>query len=540
MGLTLTIRELIVKLGLSADTDAVDRFNKAIDATKNRLSVTGAAFERFGKAMTAAGRKLTTTVTLPIVGVGALMVKTAADAEESESKFDAVFKNQKDDVRAWSNALAKDIGRSSYQIREFAAGLQDTFVPLGFARDKAADFSKKLTELAIDVSSFQNKAEPEVIQAFTSAIVGNHEAVRQFGITITESRLKEKIAEMSKTVAGFKKESIDTQKVLARYQLITEGTSDAHGDAKRTAGSFTNQMKALKSQLIEVAVIFGKEIIPLLQPIIKGFGDFVKRLSGADQHTKDLIKKIVLFVAAIGPLLLILGTLSSSLLSIINLYRLLKTTSEIAGIAGKGMWRGILGPIGLIITAVTLIITYWDEIYAWILKFWELLKRAAAVFWESIKNIGNAIAGVFSRAWDYLAALPGRIWTAITSGVAAAIQWIKSQIQALIAWGLAQFSKLANVPGLGILSKILGQKAAAGVAAGERGVAGGALGAMSQFIPSLAPVAAAAGGGGINYQPTINVNVPPGTPASEAQRISDVVGNESSKTFRRTIGDVRR
>ena len=43
------------------------------------------------------------------------------------------------------------------------AGLQDTFVPLGIARDEAAELSKSLVTLAVDVASFNNTADADVI-----------------------------------------------------------------------------------------------------------------------------------------------------------------------------------------------------------------------------------------------------------------------------------------------------------------------------------------------------------------------------------------
>ena len=71
------------------------------------------------------------------------------------------------------------------------SALQDTFVPLGFARDASAKLAKALSQLSLDVASFNNRADDEVMRAFQSAIVGNHEAVRSFGIVLTEASVKE-------------------------------------------------------------------------------------------------------------------------------------------------------------------------------------------------------------------------------------------------------------------------------------------------------------------------------------------------------------
>ena len=150
-----------------------------------------------------------------------------------------------------------------------ASSVQDTFVPLGFARGEAAKLSTNLTKLAVDVASFNNASDTETMDLFKSALVGNHEAVRRFGIVITETELKQELLRM-----GIKKNSnqVDAQtKVQARLNLILAGTTDAQGDATRTAGSFANRQRALRAELSEV----GDELGLTLQPALAGVVDFL-------------------------------------------------------------------------------------------------------------------------------------------------------------------------------------------------------------------------------------------------------------------------
>ena len=136
---------------------------------------------------------------LGIAAAGIGLLKLASDAEEMGDMFDDVFKENAKDMRRWSADLARSIGRSRLQIMEFAASMQDTFVPLGFARQEAAELSKVMVRLSTDVASFKNISDPQAAEAFTSALVGNHEAVRKFGIILTEATLKQQLLKM-----GFK------------------------------------------------------------------------------------------------------------------------------------------------------------------------------------------------------------------------------------------------------------------------------------------------------------------------------------------------
>jgi hypothetical protein len=187
-------------------------------------------------------------------------LKRFAEAEEIMSQFEAVFKEGTYEADRFAKALSGRVGRSVVDVRSAMAGFQDTFVPLGFARDKARLLSQQLTQLGIDLSSFKNIGMEETFQLMQSALVGNHEAVRRFGIVITESSLKQKLAQMqSEGLIS----TIDNQaKVMARLQIIMESTKDAQGDAERTAGSLTNQYRAMAAQVDELSIIFGKSLAP--------------------------------------------------------------------------------------------------------------------------------------------------------------------------------------------------------------------------------------------------------------------------------------
>ena len=182
-------------------------------------------------------------------------VKVAADAEEIQNKFNVVFKESASAVRAFSETLGKAVGRSSIKLQEMLATLQDTFVPMGFARDKAADLSKALVELSVDVASFQNKADDEVLRAFQSAIVGNHEAVRSYGIMLNEATIKAHALEEG--IIDTDRELTSQEKILTRVSLLFEMSKDAHGDAENTLMSYSNQLKSCNDNLLDLSKTMG-------------------------------------------------------------------------------------------------------------------------------------------------------------------------------------------------------------------------------------------------------------------------------------------
>jgi hypothetical protein len=164
-----------------------------------------------------------------------------------------------------------------------ASTIQDTFVPMGFARSEASKLSVQLTKLAVDVASFNNASDTETMMAFQSALVGNHETVLKFGVIINEATLKQELLRMG--INKSSKEITTQEKVMARLNLIIAGTSDAHGDASNTAGSFANSMKALSSE-------FEEFIVEAITPMLPALANMVRSIKDSIIQTKEFLRSI--------------------------------------------------------------------------------------------------------------------------------------------------------------------------------------------------------------------------------------------------------
>ena len=269
----------------------LDRLGREAQRSGGRAGRARRGWAVFGREMEASRRRATALrlamVALATGGaarVGASFLSAASDAEELRSQFEAVFRELTGEARAWARVHAEAVGRSSLDIEQYLATLQDTFVPLGFARREAFGFSRTLAELGVDLASFKNAAEPETIDLLTSAIVGNHEAVRRFGIVITEATLKQEL--MNAGIAGGAQAATEQQKVLARLRIILRSTGDAQGDAARTADQYANRVRALTGDWRDFQVLFGQSLIPTAQTGIALLRDLLRELSdGADPDT---------------------------------------------------------------------------------------------------------------------------------------------------------------------------------------------------------------------------------------------------------------
>lgn len=198
---------------------------------------------------------------------GQKAIKAASDAQETFSKFQVVFGANASEVDEWAKTTADALGRSQFAFRRYLSTLQDTFVPMGVARDEAAELSKAMTTLAVDVGSFNNLPTDQVVRDFQSALVGNTETVRKYGVVISQTRLNQEL--LNQGIEGGVKAATEAEKIQARVAIIMSDTADAQGDAARTADSYANRLVRLQSEFEKLTVEIGQELLPAATSIVE-------------------------------------------------------------------------------------------------------------------------------------------------------------------------------------------------------------------------------------------------------------------------------
>jgi len=263
-----TADELIVRIkgDLSDITKKLKQLEQSTASTTKKVST------NFNKIASVAKLAVGAVVVQQLARGASALVNFASHVEEMQAKSSVVFGRFTAKVRSELSKFGEEVGRSTFQLEEMASQIQDTFVPMGFARGEAANLSVELAKLATDVASFNNASDVETMRAFQSALVGNHETVRRFGVVITEATLTQELMRMG--INKLSKDATNQEKVQARLNLLLAGTTDAQGDAARTANSFANEMKGLGAALQELGVA-------VLVPILPKLAEFVGMVKSA-------------------------------------------------------------------------------------------------------------------------------------------------------------------------------------------------------------------------------------------------------------------
>lgn len=338
--------------------------------------------------------------------VGAIAL--GSDAEEMMGKFNVVFANTGDRVAASLDSFAGAVGRSKFELRGMASTFGDTLKPMGFTEDAAADLSIQLSELAVDLGSFNNMETDEALRRLQGTLIGSHENALAFGVIINENTLKAELA-----AKGWDKltgAELEQAKVQARINLLLKGTTDAQGDAERTAGGWANTMRRLQSMLADTGTEIGQKLLPVVTPLLQRFTDMAAtNLPVVLDWIGSAIEKIGAFIAE---LTVELGAADTPLAAIIDSLDVFLPEETIAriwsfvdGVVGfKDSVMGVLQPVLEFIAANVELSDVWIAIGV----------VAASIVIPALAGIAAAVAPVIAVAAGLVAgvALLRKAWEA--------------------------------------------------------------------------------------------------------------------------------
>lgn len=398
-----TLRDLTVKIKLDNA-----QFNSAMNQTKGTVDSASSSISSKLKGIATA--VATGFAVKAVVGFGKECLSAAANLEEMENKFNVVFANTGDAMTSWANDYADAIGRSSTEIRTAISNQADLMIGMGMSEEVAGDLSKKYTELAYDLGSFNNVNDATALEAMTKAMFGETEMAKQLGLNLSVTTMKN--SEYVKSLGKNWDAMTQAEKAEAYYQEALKQSVNAIGDAERSSGSYTNQMKRLESAKTRLYEVIGTQLLPIFTPLVTMMGNVVTNASkiieaffGVYNSTGSLSEAFASIGIDISGLQAVWESMSAFLndtyqtmiAPLIDGFRELfsdmaekfveKSTSiqqtfSFVGEVISDVWRSVIQPV-------------WDLFLDYIFNVWDFFNENIS----NVMNLWNIVAEAINKAW---------------------------------------------------------------------------------------------------------------------------------------------
>ena len=223
----------------------------------------------------------------------------------------------------------------------------------------------------------------------------------------------------------------DISKLEGAIDTCSDSMDGYNGMAEKMAAvmqdNLEGQLTILKSQLEELAISVGEILMPVVRDIVTHIQGFVDKLNALPEPVKQMIVTIALVAAAVGPVLIVIGKVISSVG-----FMSAPAIPAIASVAPVILpILPIIAAVVAAVIAVIAIVKNWGAISEWFKGVWENVCKG-------VEDIGKGLGDFFSGLWDGIKSVTEIVWNGIKSFFEGLWNGIKSMAETVFG-GIKSF-----------------------------------------------------------------------------------------------------
>lgn len=222
--------------------------------------------------------------------------------------------------------------------------------------------------------------------------------------------------------------------------------------------NLNGQLTILKSAVEGFTISIGEALLPMVKNVVAKIQAFVTWLNNLDEGTRQVIVKIGLFIAALGPALVIIGTVISKVGVAMQAFStlglkisgLVSSAGGLSGVMGKvgaaimGINPVVLAVVAAIAVLVGAFVHLWntnEEFRNNIIAIWERIKAVFASFAQGITDRINALGFDFENFGEVVKA----IWNGLCNFLAPVFEGVFTQIANILEGVLGVITGIFDV-----------------------------------------------------------------------------------------------
>jgi len=273
-----TTLEMFIKIvGANKVSKALDNVSDSAKRTHNQVEKNTKANAQFAAGMSGLSKAAITGAAAiaakSLLDFSLSAIQAASSAQEAAGAFGTTFAGAAEKLNGELAKNANLFGLTTSEAQQLISVFGSVAQGIGFTQEESADLSSDLFNLAGDIASFNNitAGAAPVLQAFRSALVGEREALKTYGIAITEAEVQTKAFEQTGKTSA---DALTRQeKALATTALIFERSAVQQGNAAREASGFAAQTLIARSATQELREELGEELLPAAGEILRTFNE---------------------------------------------------------------------------------------------------------------------------------------------------------------------------------------------------------------------------------------------------------------------------
>jgi tape measure domain-containing protein len=285
--------DLVVRIG--ADTRDL---NKSLGKVQRNMRSMTSNF-------TALGTQMTKAVTLPILGIGAMAIKSAADLEKMEVSFISLTGGAKqagDMMQQLNEFTAKTpfqidaVATSARQLIASGTGIGEVNEQLQFLGDIAATTGQPINEIAAIFAKVNAKGKVEL---------ENLNQLAERGIPVFKGLADATGLLPSELGAG----AVTVKQFNDYLKSLSEEGGMANGAMERLSETATGKFSTALDNLKLAGAALAEDLLPIISDLLDYVVDLAQSFTRLSPETKKIILIMGGLAAAIGPLLIIVPKL---------------------------------------------------------------------------------------------------------------------------------------------------------------------------------------------------------------------------------------
>ena len=247
-------------------------------------------------------------------------------------------------------------------------------------------------------------------------------------------------------MSGLSDEAIASGMSFSDYAEALQNCDGTASDMAATMqDNLLGRLTQLKSKLEDIGITVGNALLPFMEKAVAKIGELADKFAALSPQQQETILKIAGVVAAIGPLLTIVGKaisvsgqLSSGIGKVVGKLAAMGTTASGAtgGMAVlKGALAAITSPVGIAVAAIAaitaVIVTLWntnEDFRNKITEIWDRIKTVFTEFGQHITDKLNSLGFDFENFGEVVKA----IWEGFCNLLAPIIEGVFNNIANII------------------------------------------------------------------------------------------------------------